>query len=251
MTDPRSIVRTPLLLPSSLEQYYEKTGPARRAADGDVILIATGWDAPDGNIAVVLGPAASERVFALADEFFGGEPYSVIVESESAAPVEASLRAAGWELDEDEPALFLQPVPAPPPPPADLDIRLVTTEAELADFMEVSGTGQRWVPSLAAARDPGVALLVGYVQGKPVATARINLLGRVGEINGVGTLPAYRRRGYGTAMTWAAIAEGVRRGCDAITLSASEMGYSVYRRMGFVPVCRYRTYLPPGGQAEE
>jgi hypothetical protein len=30
-----------------------------------------------------------------------------------------------------------------------------------------------------------------------------------------------------------------------MTLTASEMGYPVYLRMGFVPVCRYRTYLPP------
>ena len=46
-------------------------------------------------------------------------------------------------------------------------------------------------------------------------------------------------------MTWAAVAAGLERGCDVIILSASEMGYSVYLRMGFVPVCRYRTYIRP------
>ncbi|HET7034400.1 MAG TPA: GNAT family N-acetyltransferase [Thermomicrobiaceae bacterium] len=245
MTDPRSLVRAPLLVPSPLERYYAQ--PTRRALAGDVILLALGDLGLEGNLAAVLGPEAPEHVFALAADFFGGEPYGVIVEVGSAATVEAAVRAAGWELDEDEPAMVLQPIPAAPPPPAELEIRLVTTEAELADFMALSGTGSRWVPSLAAARDPGVALLVGYLRDEPVATARISCLGAVGEINGVGTLPDQRRRGYGTAMTWAAIAEGQRRGCDAITLSASEMGYSVYRHMGFVPVCRYRTYLPPTG----
>jgi len=51
-----------------------------------------------------------------------------------------------------------------------------------------------------------------------------------------------RRRGYGAAMTWAAIAEGVKRGCTAAALRATEMGESVYAAMGFVDVCTFRTY---------
>jgi len=34
-------------------------------------------------------------------------------------------------------------------------------------------------------------------------------------------------------------------GVYRLTLTATEMGYPVYLRMGFVPVCRYRTYVPP------
>jgi hypothetical protein len=32
---------------------------------------------------------------------------------------------------------------------------------------------------------------------------------------------------------------------ESMTLTASAMGYSVYVRLGFVPVCTYRNYAPP------
>lgn len=213
----------------------------------DLVLTAMGGAGPDFNTMAVFGPVPPERAFTLADAFFG-TGYSVTVESETAGPVEEALRARGWQLDEEEPALVLAAIPVGPPPPPELTIRPVTTGEAFADFMALSGTARRWIPSLSAAMDPAVALFIGYRDDDAVATARLACYGAVGEINGVVTAPAYRRRGLGTAMTWAAIAEGARRGCTAITLTASAMGYPVYLRMGFVPVCTYRTYVPPAAQ---
>ena len=240
--DFRTIVRVPLIIPSPLQKY--RTMPGRHVVHKDLVLTAMGRDGTDFNTMAVFGPIAPERAFALADAFFA-TGYSVLVESEVAGPVEDALRVGGWEMDEEEPALVLAPIPAIPPAPPDLAIQPVTTEAAFADFLAISRTVHRWVPSLRAATDPAVALFVGSVAGAAVATARLACYGAVGEITGVVTMSAHRRRGLGTAMTWAAVAEAARRGCTAITLSASEMGYPVYLRMGFVPVCRYRTYLPP------
>lgn len=243
MPDLRAIVHAPLLDPSPLQRY--RAAPGRHAVHDDLILTAYGGPGPDANAAIVLGPVPPERVFALADAFFDAIGYAVVVEAESAQPMDAAVRARGWHLDEEEPALALSPIPTPPPPPDDLTIRLVATEEEFADFMAISRTAYRWIPSLAAATDPAVALCVGYVRGEAVAVSRLTCQRGVGDLNGVVTAPAHRRRGYGTALTWAAIAEGARRGCTAMTLTATEMGYPVYVRMGFVPVCTYRTYLPP------
>ena len=242
--DLRSIVRVPLLVPSPLQRY--RSDPGRHAIHDDLVLTAGDGPGPDFNIAFVLGPMAPERVFALADGFFDATGYAIVVESDTAQPIEDAIRAQGWRMDEEEPALVLTPIPPPPPSPPGLTIRPVMTDAELADFMAVSGTGRRWIPSLDAARDPAVALLVGYDGDEPVATSRMARHGDVGDINGVVTLPERRQRGFGTAMTWAAITEGARRGCVAMTLTATAMGYPVYLRMGFVPVCIYRTYVPPG-----
>lgn len=240
--DHRALLHTPLLVPSPLQRY--RPGPSRHAMHGDLILTAGGGPGPDFNSAIVLGPMPPEQVFALADAFFAPTEYAITVEAEFAQPTEDALRARGWRLDEEEPALLLSPIPAPPPP-AGLTIRPVTTEAALADFLALSRTARHWIPSLDAARDPAVALLVGYHHGEPVATSRVTCHDAVGEIMGVVTAPEARGRGFGTAMTWGAIAAGVRRGCVAMTLTASEMGYPVYLRMGFVPVCTYRTFLPP------
>lgn len=210
------------------------------------MLSAGGQPGPDFNYAFVFGPISPDAFFALADSFFadrGG--YSVAIEVEAAPAVVAALEADGWEIDEEEPALVLLGLPATiPAPPRELTIRLVTDEAGLADFRAVTGTDTQILPSLAAATDPGVACFVGYVADTPVVTSRLVCLQDVAEITGVVTLPAYRRRGYGTALTWAAITEGADRGCTATTLTATPLGYPVYVRMGFQPVCTYRTYLP-------
>ena len=241
----RAIVHRALLTPSPLSRYGP--APSRHTVHGDVVLVAVGG--PDGGFreVIVLGPSSPERVFALAADCFGADAgYSVAVEVETATPMEDALVAGGWRLDEEEPALVLTPLPATvPPPPPGLAIRLVVDEASLADFRSVSDTSIRWVPSLAAATDPGVGLFVGYAEGRPVATSRFTVQDGVTDITGVVTVPEARRRGYGTALTWASVAEGRDRGCTAADLTASAMGYPVYLKMGFVPVCTFRTYLPP------
>jgi predicted GNAT family acetyltransferase len=117
--------------------------------------------------------------------------------------------------------------------------------AGLAAFQRVSGTPPRFMRSEAAARDPQVALFGGAVAGQPVATARITCAAGVTNITGVVTAPPCRRRGYGTALTWAAVAAGAAQGCPVATLTATSMGEPVYRAMGFIPVSTYHTYAPP------
>jgi GNAT superfamily N-acetyltransferase len=120
----------------------------------------------------------------------------------------------------------------------------VQDEQALAAFRSITRMAPQTIPSLVAAMDPAVALLVGYLDEEPVTTGRLSCLGDVAEVNSVTTKPGYERRGYGTAMTWAVLAEGARRGCVTAILTATKMGYPVYRRMGFVPLAVYRTYLP-------
>jgi len=194
---------------------------------------------------VVLGPVAPDHVFALADAFFA-DRFSFVVECGVADALEMELLARGWRLDEEEPALVLAPIPdAGPPAPADLDIRQVVDAAGLADFRNVSQTPSVYLPPLAAALDPAVVLLVGYVGGRAVATARVTCLESIVELNGIVTVAATRRRGYGAALTWAALAAGRERGCTAATLTATSMGLLLYHSIVFQPAGTYRTYLPP------
>jgi ribosomal protein S18 acetylase RimI-like enzyme len=59
----------------------------------------------------------------------------------------------------------------------------------------------------------------------------------------VATLPDFRRRGLGEAMTRRAIAQGAAAGCNVATLQASPLGLPIYERMGFRRVGYYRTYV--------
>lgn len=238
-----ALVRAALLRESPLARHREL--PARRSVSRHLALIAAGGAGPAFNYALVLGPMQAEPLLARAAQFFDG-PFAIVLEVGTCGELEAQLLLRRWSLDEEEPALVLPrlSVAAPPPPP-ELSVRLVVDETGLRDFRSVSGSGPSVVPSLAAAIDPDVALFCGYCDGVAVASSRLVCLGDIAEIAGVVTIPERRDRGFGTALTWAAVQEGARRGCRAAALTATPIGYPVYLRMGFQPVATYRTYLPP------
>lgn len=241
--DPRALIRVAVTTPPPMQRYHAR--PPRVETHDGFTLLDLGGPGASINYLTIYSEPDPEQIVAAARAFFGNAGFAIGVESETAPAFEERLRVHGWVIDEEEPSMLLRPIPEIPKAPAGLDIRHVSTEAELDDFIRITKTGRRWIPSLEAACDPNVALFVGFVNDAPVATSRINVMGEVGDINGVETLPAYRRRGIGTALTWAAVAAGQERGCSAITLSASPMGHPVYLKMGFQPVCVYRTYVQP------
>jgi predicted GNAT family acetyltransferase len=59
----------------------------------------------------------------------------------------------------------------------------------------------------------------------------------VTEVVGVATLPAFRRRGLGGAVTAALVADALAHGAEIVVLSAgSEEIARVYARLGFVRI---------------
>ena len=92
-------------------------------------------------------------------------------------------------------------------------------------------------PSFAA--DPDVQLFVGRLDGKPVGTSIAIRSRDASGIYNVGTLPRARRRGVGSAVTWAAIEAGRAWGYDTVVLQSSVMGLSMYSAMGFRTVAPY------------
>lgn len=213
-------------------------------------------EGPGFNFAAVVGPAPPpERVLAIAAEFFAGWPggYGILVDADTGHPMEAALRSRGWAVAEDEPALILPQIPDPKPLPANLTVRRVVDESGLHDWATVMTRGfsappelfAKFMPTVDCASDPDVAILVGYEHDRPVAGAMMARVDQTASIHGVATVPEARRRGFGRAITWAAIQEGTRRGCTTAALRAMGISYDMYRGMGFLHVCNHRTYAAP------
>lgn len=132
---------------------------------------------------------------------------------------------------------------------AKLDIREVTDEAGLDAHRRTATAGFGADPALAQGNvcadllgRPGCVVYVGYANGESVVSGLGWRTGRTIGVYSIATVPSARRRGYGAAMTARVVADGLRAGCEAAALQASEMGRPIYERLGFRTFVRYASY---------
>ncbi|MGB6443518.1 MAG: GNAT family N-acetyltransferase, partial [Thermoplasmata archaeon] len=98
---------------------------------------------------------------------------------------------------------------------------------------------------------PGWDFILGRLRHEPAATGVGYTFGGTTGVWGIATDPAFRGRGLGSAITWAVILAGARRGAEATYLWATELGFPVYRRMGFRHLQNEVTWVTPGPDVPE
>ncbi len=216
---------------------------------GSTSLVASGLPMAFFNGAFVGAPPEDpEHLVAEAVSFFGtrGVPWLQWVRTGvSPATIDAGVKA-GLRHAGGPPAMGLEPIPTQPTQPAELSIEIATTEPDVRDHASMLRDGfgmpQEFVDRLirpGLLEEPTIAVFVGRVDGTPVSCSRLATSGNTAGVYNVATPAAFRGKGYGEALTWAAIAEGAQRGCTNSVLQASDVGYPIYRRMGFVDLGRY------------
>ncbi len=241
----------------------------------DVVLVACGAPLARFNIAHARRPfAAPASLIESAARFFDERALPFTVEfrdgrgrgdgrdgrDDAQKRLEDALHAAGYQrVEAAVPGLALAPIPAIPAAPPELVIERVETERDRAAFIQTAAVGFGFPAEGGAAifspaflARPEMEALLGRVDGKPVATSMLFRSGAIAGIYWVSALPDWRRRGYGEALTWAALAAGARAGCNVASLQASTMGRPVYERMGFAHVIDYARFqrVEAGGARE-
>jgi GNAT superfamily N-acetyltransferase len=78
--------------------------------------------------------------------------------------------------------------------------------------------------------DPDIRYFIGRVDGQAGSTSIAGVSDGVAGMFAVTTKPAYRRRSYGTALTWAALPSAAEL---PAVLGPFDAGEPMYRKMGF------------------
>jgi GNAT superfamily N-acetyltransferase len=228
-------------------------GGATREADG-LFAFVTGLPVSLFNGCIVTEPvatAAVEEVLEWTQEH--GVPYRLWIVDELLDRLAGVLERHELELQPDPyPGMVLHPVPEAPAPAAGIEVlpREESTTEEAVQIAIGSGMGEDLARRLydgSFADDPDVQVFVGRLEGKPVGTSTALHGGGAGGVVAVGTLPDARRRGVGTALSWAAVDAARRWGFDSVVLQASRMGRPVYEAMGFRTVVTYADFRGPAG----
>ena len=143
------------------------------------------------------------------------------------------------------------------PFPSELAIERVSNAEVLREFVEVMRVGFEMPPFTVDGLLEGFSAVgltegspwrnyAGRLDGEAVTTASLAIGAGVAGIYNVATLPKVRRRGFGAAMTLAALREARELGYRIGILQSSAGGLGLYRRLGFKRYSSYSVYVGTG-----
>lgn len=130
----------------------------------------------------------------------------------------------------------------PHPLPAEFQIDQVADQDQLTTWLDVNargfGSGDYSTFRFAYRRhgfgaDAQAIHFIGYLDHTPVTSATLLLAGGCASVYNVSTPPDYRRQGFGSAITHAALQFAQARGYAHAWIMASQQGKSVYAGLGF------------------
>jgi ribosomal protein S18 acetylase RimI-like enzyme len=162
---------------------------------------------------------------------------------------EAALSKQGFGFSDDTPgmAVDLHELSHGTQPADGLEIRSVDDEESLHTwtkvFVEGYGLPPAWEPIafdlwLQLGLDLPIRNYLGYLNGEPVSTSTVFYGGGAAGIYCVATLPEARGKGIGAALTLKPLLDAREMAYRIGVLQSSEMGFSVYQKLGFKHLCQ-------------
>jgi GNAT superfamily N-acetyltransferase len=220
-----------------------------------LVLALSNLPAVDQSVTLVeRDPADPVAALTAAEERFRsrGLPLGVKVVVGRFPAIESAVRALGLERVVTEPVMAVRVEDvAHEPAPGGVSIRRVTTAydraaavtVEMAVFGTERAVAEALVPA-AIADEPKMRSYVATEGGAAIAAAHVRRDGRTVGVFGVGTVESARGRGIGAAITSFAVQDHLDL-ADLAWLESSDLGRSVYERLGFRPIGRSEVWVRP------
>jgi GNAT superfamily N-acetyltransferase len=241
-------------------RYFEHSSQAETYHESSLMVWHTRIQQPwfNGVISNRLAPTQVDRKIQEMVAYFksrGVTSFSWWIESEVEPGVLGRrLRASGFVYDKNTPgmAIDLLKMNDQLTFPKGFKIERVKDSDTLMDWVRtvtagfpLPGSGEN--DMLALFLDVGFDLplrhYLGYLNGKPVSTASLFLGAGVAGIYDIVTVFEARKQGVGTAMTLAPLQVARKMGYRVGVLQASEMGFGLYKKLGFEKYCDMDHYF--------
>jgi ribosomal protein S18 acetylase RimI-like enzyme len=158
------------------------------------------------------------------------------------------LAEYGFHYSDDTPGMAIDLAALDTTPTVDgLEIRVVNEEETLRTWAHIFTIGYGLPPEwefsvydLQMRLGMGFPMrnYLGYLNGEPIATSVLFFGAGVAGIYSVATLPAARGKGIGAALTVRPLNDAREMGYRIGVLQSSEMGYNVYKKIGFRHLCQ-------------
>lgn len=240
-------------------QGVRLSGSAGEIAErGGVLLLAGGSDFPVlANGAFRLDPAVgADEMIDVADAWFAERSRGWSLGTTSWAGADQDLldaaAARGLLPTTDMPGMVCDERLPDAPVPEGIELRVLTTEEEAAALVEMSdlayaslGLPVGVIAAMASQpmRMPPHVVSVGAFEGDTLLSgAQVMFSHGIAGVYLVGTAEAARGRGLAELVTRVVTNVGFDGGAPYVTLQASPMGESIYRRMGYRELYRYANF---------
>ncbi|HLX36061.1 MAG TPA: GNAT family N-acetyltransferase [Candidatus Limnocylindrales bacterium] len=188
-----------------------------------------------------------------------GKHPSIMSRDHADLPLEPQLEAAGWHLEISLPGMVVESRLPERAPAEGVTFHRVETERDRERFVTAclagfAGDDDAFREGVSSAFSTLESLVgdpvTGYyamVDGQAAACALscTDLDAGMGVVGWVGTDPAFRRRGLGSAVTVLATNACFDLGATAVGLQASPMGFPIYQALGYRTFTGYKVWFRP------
>ena len=224
---------------------------------GGLVMVGAPHGTVVTNMAIVAAPTDVETIVDETERVYGrsGLPFSVHTRAHVDVELEPALAAGGFHEIATTPGMVYRAgAAAPVALPPELEVRPVERDDDRAAYADVmaeayavygspEASTRAFFARMEAVRGPTTQAFLGRVEGRAVSGAALYLSHGIGGVGWVGTRPSAFGHGYGAALTWRVVEEGLARGVSLLNLQASPMGVPVYERLGFTTPTRYRMFI--------